>query len=300
MPERPVCIVGAARSGTTILGQLLARHPDVAYWEEPKYLWQYRKPTAAHDRRTSEEATPGVQNYIRARLDRYVERRDAGRLVEKTPSNCFRIPFVCRVLPDVRIVHLLRDGRDVAFSARKQWTLDGQETGDDQVNERTLIQTARAAWARIRSLEIPLVDFPYYLMRYLRTSVLGENTPHVWGPKFPGIYETIDEHELLETCAIQWRESVRAAQEGLQSVPEDQKIEIRFEKLVTNPTETLREILQFATLREHEALIEHAVDTLWADAAYRWRDRDEREVERVMEVASPLVRRLEELNRRSR
>jgi len=299
MLRKPVCIIGAARSGTTILGQLLANHPDVAYWEEPKYLWQYRKPHASHDKRSSEEATARVRSYIRSQLAQHVRRSDANRLVEKTPSNCFRVPFVYRVLPDVRIIHLLRDGRDVAFSARKQWTLAGRETGADQANKRTLLQTVRAAWKRIRSMEIPLADLPFYAGRYFRTSVLGDNTPHVWGPKFPGIYETVEANRLLETCAIQWRESVKAAQESLRSVPQDQRIEIRFERLVTNPPDTLREILRFADLPEDEALIEHAAETLWPDAAHRWRGRDEREVERVMGVAGSLVCRLEETYKKS-
>ena len=38
--RRPVVILGAARSGTTLLGELLSRVPEVAYWVEPKSLWR--------------------------------------------------------------------------------------------------------------------------------------------------------------------------------------------------------------------------------------------------------------------
>lgn len=38
------------------------------------------------------------------------------RLVVKNPGNSLRIPFIKKIFPDVKFVHIIRDGRDVASS----------------------------------------------------------------------------------------------------------------------------------------------------------------------------------------
>ena len=273
----------------------------MAYWEEPKYLWRYRKPTAPHDMRRADDATPSVRHYIQSRLAHYVDEHNATRLVEKTPSNCFRVPFVHAILPDVRIVHLVRDGRDVAFSARRQWqrlnegqTADMEAQADSSVDEHERFW--QPVWERLQSLEVPLVDLPFYATQYLRTlaaTTLGVERPHVWGPKFPGIHEVADACDVLEVCAVQWAKSVRAARDGLQVVPAEQQLEVRFETLVQAPATTLRRILNFAEVSMDPPLIEHAEETLRADAAHRWRDREEKDVQRVMDEVGDLVRALD-------
>jgi len=301
MLDRPLCIIGAARSGTTVLGQLLSRHPAVAYWEEPKYVWRYRKPTAPNDVRRVDDATPSVRRYIRSRFAHYVNGHDATRLVEKTPSNCFRIPFVYAIFPNVRIVHLVRDGRDVAFSARRQWRrLNEGKTADTEAPADTSVDGHerfwKPVWKRLQSLEVPLGDLPFYAAQYLRTLVattLGKGRPYIWGPKFPGIREVADAHDVLEVCAVQWAKSVRAARNGLDAVPADQQLEVRFETLVQNSAKTLRRILSFAEVSMNPALIAYAEETLHEGAAHRWRDRDEGEVQRVMDEVGDLVRMLE-------
>jgi len=297
MLDRPICIVGAARSGTTVLGHLLARHPEVVYWEEPKYVWQYRKPTAPHDVRTADEATPAVRRYVRTCLDRHVRQGDGTRLLEKTPSNCFRVPFVQAVLPDVRIIHLVRDGRDVAFSARRQWKRLNEGRAEREGGEKPELNPGvykrfiRPIWTRFRDLEVPWRDFPFYAARYLKT-LLFDGGP-LWGPRFPGIQTVVASEKPLEVCAIQWREAVTAALGGLQAVPTDQQFELRFEDLVRAPSRILPQILDFADLSDTPALVERAEETLRPEAVGRWKNRDEAEVQRIMEQVGDFVRAIE-------
>ncbi len=37
--DRPIILIGSPRSGTSLLGRLLAAHPDVAHWKEPRMVW---------------------------------------------------------------------------------------------------------------------------------------------------------------------------------------------------------------------------------------------------------------------
>ncbi len=299
MLKSPVCIIGAARSGTTLLISLLSRHPDMAALREPKYLWRYRQPSTIHDERGADDVTSHIRNYIRSRLNQHTEQQDGARLVEKTPSNSLRVPFIYEILPEVRFIHLIRDGRDVSFSARKQWQLvygsnDGSGGGG---RARRLIDDA---WSRVRAGTIPVRDLPLYAIKFARTmwrnvstTETSDSSVNVWGPKFPGIQEVAKTNDLLETCAIQWRESVRAANDGLASVPDEQQLHVRFEDLVQCPRRTMHEILNFAGLSPHEDLVDHAGDKVNPDAAHRWRDRPTDEVERVMQEVGSFVQNIE-------
>ena len=117
--ERPVFIIGAARSGTTFLGDCIGRIPEVTYHHEPPA-------TKAAGRYVYE----GLWGYRRARwffrlVYRWlvrVERDGDLRFSEKTPTNIFLIPFLARAFPDAQFLHIIRDGRDAASShMHKPW-----------------------------------------------------------------------------------------------------------------------------------------------------------------------------------
>lgn len=258
---RPIVVLGAARSGTTLTADLLAHHPDLAYWIEPRYVWNYGRPLAPDDRRGAADATPHVRRYIRRAFERYAVARGKARFMEKTPSNCFRVPFVHAVLPDALFVHVIRDGRDVTMSAVRKWTSPPDPT---------------AIRRRLRSFEIPLRDAPFYAAAALRDVVGRQFLPErafVWGPQFPGIREVRAREGVEAACAVQWRESVQASLDGLAQVPADQQIEVRFERLVADPEAEVARLLRFAGLREDAAVLAHARQTADAGAADRWRDR---------------------------
>jgi hypothetical protein len=125
--SRPVAfIVGCGRSGTTILGRLLGRHPGVSYHFEPYHLW------GAIDERTDithllfrgdtrcvlgpEAATEAA----RARFNHIFLHQgagpDAGLVMDKTPINAMRLGFLDALAPHARYVHISRDAVDVVRS----------------------------------------------------------------------------------------------------------------------------------------------------------------------------------------
>lgn len=108
-------IVGCARSGTSILGELIAAHPDVKYVFEAFDVWEVVGKGANDSHRFTAEMATAAH---RARLRRWAEkeRGRAGLLLEKCPRNVLRIPFLQAVFPEAKFVHIVRDGRDVACS----------------------------------------------------------------------------------------------------------------------------------------------------------------------------------------
>jgi Sulfotransferase family len=117
--HRPVFIVGAARSGTTFLGDCIGRIPEMTYHHEPPA-------TKAAGRHVYD----GVWSFRRSRwffrtVYRWMARVELDgdlRFAEKTPTNIFLIPFLSMAFPDSQFIHIIRDGRDAASShMHKPW-----------------------------------------------------------------------------------------------------------------------------------------------------------------------------------
>jgi len=234
--EDPIFIIGAARSGTTMLGEILEHHPDVAYWLEPKYIWRYGNAAAVNDIRRASEANDRIKRYIRKRFARFVKKKGAIRFVEKTPSNVFRIPFIDAVFPEARYIHILRDGRDVILSAHKKWTT--------RPNRAALIR-------RLRRMELPFSEWPQYFLSFVRDvpgRTLMPGKGFIWGPQFEGIKEYRAAHTVLETCARQWIESVDHATKALAEVSRDRVLTLSYEHFLASPETELKKILEFADL----------------------------------------------------
>ncbi|MGH7690051.1 MAG: sulfotransferase family protein, partial [Gemmatimonadaceae bacterium] len=202
--SRCLVLVGAARSGTKLLRDLIAEHPAVDRVPyDVNYIWRLGNDSVPHDELGVELATPRVRARIRRHILNFS--RGAPWLVEKTVSNTLRVDFVDAVFPfpDALYVHLVRDGRDVAESAARQWT-------------------APPDWgAMLRKLPgFPLSMIGGYGMRYAAAALrraTGRDVVHaapVWGPAHRDIQHDLTTRPLLDVCALQWQASVLRAFEA--------------------------------------------------------------------------------------
>lgn len=126
----PIFISGCNRGGTTILSQILACHPEVrnigrSQFNEGQYIWRRRWPDLSRHRwalppwrwylrRDERSATPETLRFFREAFEAAMP--SPGRMLEKTPANAVRIPFINYLYPDCRFVHVIRDGRDTTAS----------------------------------------------------------------------------------------------------------------------------------------------------------------------------------------
>ena len=237
MPEyRPVIIIGAARSGTKLVRDLVATHPAVDRVPyDINYIWRFGNEEYPHDELPPESLTPDTTRRIVAGLGRY--QAGSPYLIEKTVSNCLRVPFVQAVFPDALFIHLLRDGRDVIESSFRQWH-------------------SRPDWLYIarKALTFPHIEaFGYaryyagYALRrsFRRTTAIKVDT---WGPRYEGIDRDLANLDLLQVCALQWKECVQKAAAGLAHLPPDRVVTIRYEEFVRRPQEHLEQIAYFVSL----------------------------------------------------
>jgi Tfp pilus assembly protein PilF len=116
LSELPVFIVGMPRSGTTLIEQILASHPQVHGAGELKDLPRLAGVGRKNNRQVpfpeymeelrSEDLTRLGELYV-ARLQRHAPQ--ARRIVDKMPSNFCYAGLIHLILPSARIIHCLRD-----------------------------------------------------------------------------------------------------------------------------------------------------------------------------------------------
>ncbi len=127
--SRSIVVVGGApRSGTTLLRTLLGRHPVIASGPETTvFLRRISSPEDIGERLGwNPTLIAGWQRESRSQVE-FIERfqhailEQSGKAiwVEKTPRNAGRFRFVRRHFPHAKLVHIVRDGRDVVCSLRR-------------------------------------------------------------------------------------------------------------------------------------------------------------------------------------
>lgn len=135
-----VVIGGAPRSGTTLLRSMLGRHPLIASGPETTvFLHRISSPTDLGQRLGWNPAEIEQWQCESNSQTEFIERfrdavlRQSGKRVwaEKTPHNVFRFGFVRRHFPQAKLIHIVRDGRDVVCSLRRTSfaKLDGVDPG---------------------------------------------------------------------------------------------------------------------------------------------------------------------------
>ena len=158
--RQPVFILGCNRSGTTLLFQNLSQHPHAwsLYIEGQDHFYRhYPQDDTLGDRLVNPPA-PTVRDALAAGLYRAAHNKERFkdtpllaaiprkafqrawswlykprtlRLVEKTPANTLRIPFLAAAFPDARFVFLARRGEDVVSSLMEGWKLWSRPTIGD-------------------------------------------------------------------------------------------------------------------------------------------------------------------------
>ena len=123
---RLIFVVGAPRSGTTFLGSSLGAQPGLVDLGEVQPL---KAAIPALVELPAAEAARAIRRILERVRALAGLRRVRG--VEQTPETSFLVPVLLDAYPEASVVHIVRDGRDVAASLLERGWLSSARGGRD-------------------------------------------------------------------------------------------------------------------------------------------------------------------------
>ncbi len=253
----PIFIVGAPRSGTTFLGACLGALPELSYHFEPVATKAAAQRIYAGN--WSQVQARWFYRAVYAWLMRLHWDSDL-RFAEKTPRNCFIMPFLADAFPDAQFIHIIRDGRDAALSySKKPW-----------------LQAASAMSGRREP-----GGYPYG--PYARFWVEGDRISE---------FETTSD---LHRCIWAWRQFTASALNAAAQLSPTRYHELRYEHLVTHPTLEANRLLDFLGISAplSRRCLQEAIAQARPDSIGQW--RRELSVEQIQCVETEASSLLQEL-----
>jgi hypothetical protein len=225
--DRPLFVIAAPRSGSTLLAGLLGLAEDAWTLDGEAHgpiegipgLHPADRGYGSHAL-SEEDAIPDAVATLRAALCVELRDRDGRspapetlrrgglRLIEKTPENALRVAFLARAFPDARFVFLHREGRQSVSSLIEAWRHGGF------VNLPVLPGWERGPWC------FTLID---------------------------GWRERAGD-DLCDLAAWQWAESNRRALDALELLDGERWIALDHEELVNVPRRAIERVCAFAGL----------------------------------------------------
>lgn len=267
--DRPVFIVSPPRSGSSLLFETLAQSPSA--WTiggeshgiiEGKTAFGVLGAAArgyVSNRLEADDATPEViaalrERFRRRAFDRRGERMPGRiRLLEKTPKNALRIPFLAKVFPDALFVYLYRDPREVLASMMEAWESGGFRTYPELPGWKGL------PWSMVLT---------------------------------PGWRELIDQ-PLPDIVSAQWRTVTEIMLDDLAALPSDRWIATRYDRLLADPDAEIRKVcaaLDFEWDRVLGHNLRIADHTVSLPGREKWRLREHEILPRLTRIAETIAR----------
>lgn len=267
----PIFLLGNVRSGTSMMHDLFDMHPDVKSWYEPRTIWAYAAPGRRHDRFDENDASPRVVSYIRGRFLKYQHYHGNARIMEKTPSNLLRIPYVRAIFPESRYLYLVREPLANISSSELMW--------------HTPVHRHKV-WRRLK--ETPKTQLHYYAARYVvdhtRIRILRKRRLSVWGVRYPGIYRDIKRMRIEEVIAKQWVACSRQARDDLAALASGAVLHMRYEDFVASPVEKFGRVLEHFELSMTPEIENALRQTIDSDRQQKWLRMDPEVIRAVIPI----------------
>jgi hypothetical protein len=263
--DRPVFVIGAPRSGTSLLFAILRSSSGLAHWPgEAHEVWEayYHPALRGWDSNLLEasDLTEKAAGYIIQQFFMIVGSRR--RLIDKTPRNVLRFGFLEALFPDARYVYLRRDGRDNVNSLINAWRTPRYRTY--RLPEPHSIPTVDPAWWKF-------VLYPGW-----RTDAAGP---------------------LEVVCANLWAIWNEHALAAAGQVDHERWVEIRYEDLVDRPVEEIGRVMEALDLpyedgvrRRAEAATTTPINVVTPPEQGKWRRENPEEIEAILPAIGPTMK----------
>lgn len=242
--DRPVLVTGTPRSGKSVAAELLARLDEFSYMVEPLMVWDIGLGTRADDIRTADEVTDQTRASIVQSCQSLIKAHPNTRYLDDLAYHALRIPFVNAVMPEARIIHVIRDPRQAIPEMIYGWLYK---------------DTVGKAFMRRRKA-IRLSTLPRHGVRFLKNQIVRrvKGRRSTWGPRVPGMAKVVASEPVAVIAAYQWMQMVQNAMDDMETLPEGRCLEVRFDRLLKDPGGEALRIGRFCDVESPEKLAEIA------------------------------------------
>lgn len=256
---KPIFIVGVPHSGTSWLGRVLDKHPQLIGSIETNYIWMWGNSDKPDDVLNASDLTEKIKKHIEQRITNHLKVPSDKRLCDKTPRNCLRIPFLHALFPDAQIILVVRDGRAVIRSIQRQ-----------NVEPTNAVMRKEIAY---RLQNVPITDLALYLPKIkMVINRLLDKPIDYWGAKPPGWEAWLKEYSQSVVIAKQWVEATSIAREEGKKLPSGSFMEVKYEDLIFNPEVFIPQIAAFLDLDNSDTLVDYALKTAEPSRVNRWKE----------------------------
>ena len=242
-----VFIIGAPRSGTTVLQNILNCHSNIVAWYEPYYLWRKYFKDRGDEIWSANDLSEKASSKIRQEFQRYANKARKPIVLDKSPGHVFNLKIIQAIFPKAKWVHIIRDGRDVTLSINKEWIKRKKivmQRDFKNLFRVTINMLEKQPFWKYRAMAVMYeihLSLSVNPLHYLNKSKWAGRPG--WGPRFDGWQDFLRAHSILEVNAMQWVRCIEAVRNSWDCLPAANKIEIRYEDILTFPKESLTKIL---------------------------------------------------------
>ncbi len=265
--DRPTFVIGAPRSGTSLLFAILRSSSRLAHWPgEAHEVWEAHYHPALRNWDSNvldaSDVTEQAAAYIKRQFLLIAGSRR--RLIDKTPRNAMRCAFIEALWPDARYVFLQRDGRDNVNSLINAWRTPRYRTY--RLPEPHSIPGVDPAWWKF-------VLYPG------------------WRADASGPLEVV--------CAKQWATCNEHALAATKTIDRGRWIEVRYEDLVADPASSIGRVMERLELpyedgvrRRAEATTTTPINVVTPPERGKWRKENPGAIESVLPLLAPTMEAL--------
>ncbi len=243
-----------------------------ALWTSIKQRGRTETTGSATSSAVPQQALDMIRGLVRFRNSLPLQRRQGSiRLLEKTPENCLRLPFLLALFPDARIIYLSRRGPANVNSLMEGWKQPHLFPGYHVPETLTIPGYARDRWA-------------FTLI--------------------PGWRDLVD-RPLEEVCAWQWIRCNEAVLEHRgRSANEVPYLTVRYEDLIAQPVTVLRRIAGYIDVDFERSLSRYRsglpqVNVTSEPDPDKWRRQNPAAIRRILPLIHPMMERLGYVNNSS-
>jgi Sulfotransferase family len=247
--DRPILVTGTPRCGKSCVTHILNHLPEFCRVKEPLMIWDAGLGSRRDDRRTACEATPALRETILRGCAAVIRNEPGTRYLDDLAYHALRIPFILELMPEARIIHVVRDADQAVPEMIYGWTYK------DTVGKAIL---RRRNALRLRTL--PRLG-ARFIRNLIKRRVSGRRA--TWGPRVPGLEAFAADHRVEEVAAYQWQQMVKISLNDLSAADPDRWMQIRFEDLLADPKAQARRIGEFcrvASIADLEGYAQSYID----------------------------------------